>query len=329
MEHSYTLLINWNPRHFEIEGITSNKDIESIKDIAELYADDKFVWDTIEFEISMDWSQLVSILIESEDETGRFYKEINGQLYKQMSPIGEISIPIRISTNNDQEEMALRAYLHRYILDLFIVCNLSAPGLIDFYNAKLDGDDDHTPIKLSNFSFGNALQNVEKNRVPFVDYVDVRQCFTWFRSLEINTKVVASTSVEKALFSILHMVRMDDYDISTVPWIFHALEAIYGTNAGRGFTDISEKVNFLLSVEERQRKSLKKRLRELNDLRSSFIHGGYNVSHIMDHNSNDKIFETINFGMSLVISSLQCLMRNNWHGLSVKTEIVGLPEIAS
>lgn len=125
------------------------------------------------------------------------------------------------------------------------------------------------------------------------------------------------------------MLRKDEYDISTVPWIFHALEAIYGTNAGRGFSDISEKVNFLLRVEVRHKKRLKQKLRELNDLRSSFIQGGYNVSHIMDQDSNEAISETINFGISLIISSLQCLMRNNWKAICVEQKFVGQSVIAS
>ncbi|HHK8657528.1 TPA: hypothetical protein ACQYF6_000029 [Vibrio parahaemolyticus] len=96
-----------------------------------------------------------------------------------------------------------------------------------------------------------------------------------------------------------------------------------------GFNDISEQVNFLLSVEVRQQKGLKNKLRDLNSLRSSFVHGGYCVSHIMDQDSNDKIFESVNFGVSLVISSIQSLMLKNWHGVGVHKQIIGLPANAS
>nr|VVV06073.1 hypothetical protein AW0309160_03557 [Aliivibrio wodanis] len=329
MEYNYKLLINWNPRHFEVEGISASSDIESIKQIVEVYSKDSFTWADMNFFIQMDWQPFEEILNLSEDVNGPFYMEIEGERYKRLSPFKEISIPINVVICTDIDEQEMRMHLHRYLLDMFVVCNLAAPGLVDFYNAKLEGDNEYTPIKLSNYSFGNALQDIVTKRVPYVVYTDVRKSFDWFRSLNIGTKIVASTPIEKAIFSLLHMVRMDDYDISTIPWIFHALEAIYGTNAGRGFNDISEQIKFLLSVEERQQKGLKNKLRELNNLRSSFIHGGYCVSHIMDQDSNNKIFELVNFGISLVISSIQSLMLNNWHSIYVQRQIVGLPVSAS
>lgn len=329
MKHKYKLLINWNPRHFEVEGVTSLSDRESAQQIVDVFSSDSFSWDGINFVIQMDWRPFIDILQLSEDVSGPYYTEIEGKLYKLMSPIEEISISISATTSVDVDEYTMRKYLHRYLLDLFVVCNLAAPGLVDFYNAKLEGDDEYTPIKISNYSFCNAIQNIAPKRVPYVVYSDLGKSLDWFKSLNIGTKVVATTPVEKAIFSLLHIIRMDDYDISTVPWIFHALEAIYGTNAGRGFNDISEQVNFLLSVEVRQQKGLKNKLRDLNSLRSSFVHGGYCVSHIMDQDSNDKIFESVNFGVSLVISSIQSLMLKNWHGIGVHKQIIGLPANAS
>ncbi len=329
MEHKYKLLINWHPRHFEVESITTLSDRESAQQIVDVFSRDSFVWDGIKFVIQMDWCPFMEILQLSEDTSGPYYTEIDGTLYKMMSPIEEISISISATTNVDVDEYKMREYLHRYLLDLFLVCNFSAPGLVDFYNAKLEGDDEYTPIKISNYSFGNAVLNIASKRVPYVVYSDLGKSLDWFKSLNIGTKVVATTPVEKAIFSLLHIIRMDDYDISTVPWIFHALEAIYGTNAGRGFSDISEQVNFLLSVEVRQQKELKNKLRDLNNLRSSFVHGGYCVSHIMDQDSDNKIFELVNFGVSLVISSIQSLMLNNWHGVGVHKQLIGLPVKAS
>ncbi|MFH4594834.1 hypothetical protein WKW23_22520, partial [Vibrio alginolyticus] len=329
MDHKYKLLINWNPRHFEVEGVTPSSDLESAQQVVDVFSNDSFVWDGIDFHIQMDWLPFLNILKLSADVSGPFYTEIEGTLYKRMSPCEEIAISISATTSTDVDEHKMRTYLHRYLLDLFVVCNLAAPGLVDFYNAKLEGDDEHTPIKISNYSFGNAIENIESKRVPYAVYNDLGKSLDWFKSLNICTKVVATTPVEKAIFSLLHVIRMDDYDISSVPWIFHALEAIYGTNAGRGFSDISEQVNFLLSVEVRQQKRLKNKLRELNNLRSSFVHGGYCVSHIMDQDSNDKTFELVSFGISLVISSIQALMLNNWHGIGVQKQIIGLPASAS
>jgi hypothetical protein len=323
VEYSSSLLIDWSPRHNEVEGDTYSKHLAAIRELCEVYRNDQFVWEGITFNISMDWTQLEEIFIQSEDTNGPYHIVVGDTLYKKITPLKEITIPINLSLSSDVDAGKIQAYLRRYLLDLFIFCNLAAPGIINFFNAKLERDDDYRPMKLSSFTFECALENVFTRQVPFVDYVSIKTSFDWYRSLGIETKIVASNSIEKAIFSLLHIARMSDYDISTVTWIFHALEAIYGTNAGRGFTDISEKVNFLLNIEERQQKRLKRKLRELNDLRSSFVHGGYNVSHIIDCDSNDGIYDIINFGISLIISTLQNLMRNGWKGIHVESKFVG------
>ncbi|WP_156420252.1 hypothetical protein [Rheinheimera sp. EpRS3] len=304
-------------------------DLKAIEDISNIYSNNSFNWDGIDFEISINWDEFKSILIESYDINGRFYTAIDGSLYKLVSPVDLISLPISVNTSSDLDITKVRRYLHRYLMDLFLICNLSAPGIIDFYNAKLDGDDKNNPIKASSFSFGYALENLSQKRVPYVFYSDVKHVKAWFETLNIGMKMTANSSVEKAMFSLLHIVKMDGYDIGTIPWIFHALEAIYGTNAGRGFNDLSKKINFLLSVEERQQKALKTQLRELNDMRSKFVHGGFNVSHPMDYDLNEQVNELVNFGVSLVISSIQNLMLNDWDEIGVEENIYGHKATAS
>ena len=49
----------------------------------------------------------------------------------------------------------------------------------------------------------------------------------------------------------------------------------------------------------------------------------HNVSHIIDCDSNDGIYDIINFGISLIISTLQNLMRNGWKGIHVESKFVG------
>jgi hypothetical protein len=321
----FKLLVNWGCRdcHEGNEDEFEITDLKAIEGISNTYSKNSFNWDGIGFDISINWSEFKSILKESYDTNGRFYITMEGSLYKLLSPVDTINLPISICTTSDLDKTKVRRYLHRYLIDLFLVCNLSAPGIIDFYNAKLDGDDDYTPIKISSFAFSYALQNLPNKRVPFVVNSDIKHVKAWFDSLNIGMKMMANSSVEKAMFSLLHIIKMDGYDIGAIPWIFHALEAIYGTNAGRGFNDLSEKINFLLSVEVRQKKALKMQLRELNDMRSKFVHGGFNVSHPMDYELNEQVHDLANFGVSLVISSIQNLMLNDWNGIGVVEKIYG------
>ena len=331
MIFEFKLLINWAARAFPDQKKNENEldDLKAIDDIADSYSQNVFTWDSFDFDISIDWSEFKSILKESYNINGRFYQNIDGSIYKQVSPIVSITLPISISTGGDLEEFKIRRYLHRYLIDMFLICNLSAPGIIDFYNAKLEGDDKDHPIKISSFSFAHALENFPRKKVPYVVYSEVKRVKIWFDSLNIGMKMVANSSVEKAMFSLLHLIKMEDYDISSIPWIFHALEAMYGTNSGRGFNDLSDKINFLLPVEERQMKSLKKQLRDLNDLRNKFVHGGFNVSHPMDFESNEKVSDLANFGIGLIISSIQCLMLNDWDEISTLEKVYGHKAIAS
>ncbi len=325
MIFEFKLLINWSCRDCpdENEDKIEIADLKAIEDISNIYSNNSFNFGDIDFDISINWDEFKSILIESYDVNGRFYKAINGSLYKQVTPVDIITLPISINTTSDMNLTEVRRYLHRYLIDLFLVCNLSAPGIIDFYNAKLDGDDEYTPFKISSFAFRCALENLTKKKVPYVVFSDIKHAKDWFESLNIGMKMTANSSVEKAMFSLLHVIKIDGYDIGAIPWIFHALEAIYGTNAGRGFNDLSEKVNFLLTVEERQKKALKKQLRELNDMRSKFVHGGFNVSHPMDYDLNEQVNDLANFGVSLVISSIQSLMLNDWNEIGVVEKIYG------
>lgn len=43
MKHKYKLLINWNPRHFEVEGVTSLSDRESTQQIVDVFSSDSFL----------------------------------------------------------------------------------------------------------------------------------------------------------------------------------------------------------------------------------------------------------------------------------------------
>ncbi|NBI56271.1 hypothetical protein [Photobacterium alginatilyticum] len=114
-----------------------------------------------------------------------------------------------------------------------------------------------------------------------------------------------------------------------VSWVFHALEAIYGTKAGRGFNDIASKAIFLLEIPINKQKRFKASLRDLNDLRSSFIHGGYKVSHPLNDAYDDEVFKLIEFGVLVIINSIQGLVRKKWIELSVQEVFVGVPQTYS
>jgi hypothetical protein len=325
------LKISFMPRDYSgDETNIRNLDIEAIKQLAQLYSSNNIIWDEVEYKSTIDWNKLIDVIEESYDENGRFYTENDGNIYKAIakiktdedsSELAPLELPVKVTiTNNENPNKDILAF-KKLLMDIFLIANLSVPGILDLFNARLELNEEEYKLQLSNFYFQHSLNAEFEKTIAFPTIIQVPQVKAWFDNLNIGLQMKSEHSIERSLFSLLHICRMDA-DISMVSWIFHALEAIYGTKAGRGFNDIKEKAVFLLSVPVNKQKALSKKLRELNDLRSSFIHGGYKVAHPLDFETEDRIFDLTNFGVALIICSIQQLISKNWIELTV-TEVYG------
>jgi hypothetical protein len=329
------LKISFMPRGYSgDETNIRNIDVEAIKQIAQLYSLNSMTWDEIEYKSTIDWNKLIDVIEESYDENGRFYTEIDGSIYKLVakfktkedsSELAPIELPVKVTiTDNDNPNKDILAF-KKLIMDVFLIANLSVPGILDLFNARLDLNGEEYELQLSNFYFQHSVNAEFEKAIAFPTIVQVPQVKNWFDSLNIGLKMKSEHSIERSLFSLLHICKMEA-DISMVSWIFHALESIYGTKAGRGFNDIKEKAVFLLSVPVNKQKVLSKKLRELNDLRSSFIHGGYKVAHPLDLETEDRIFDLTNFGVALIICSIQQLISKGWIELTVTEVYSGISQ---
>ena len=327
------LKVSFMPRDYSgDESSIRNLDVEAIKQIQKLYSSNKMIWDKVEYRSTIDWNKLIEVIEESYDENGRFYTKIDGNIYKiitqfkideDCSELAPIELPVKVfiadSKNPNKDILAFK----KLLMDVFLVANLSVPGVLDLFSAQLDLNGEVFKLKLSNFYFQYSLNAEFDKEIAFPVLIQLPKVKVWFDSLNIGLQMKSEHSIERSLFSLLHICRMEA-DISMVSWIFHALEAIYGTKAGRGFNDIKEKAVFLLSVPINKQKALSKKLRELNDLRSSFVHGGYRVAHPLDFETEDRIFDLTNFGVALVICSIQQLISRGWIELTVKEVYSGI-----
>ncbi|WP_025563931.1 hypothetical protein [Psychromonas sp. SP041] len=329
------LKVSFMPRDYSGDDSNiCNIDVEAIKEIAQLYSVNNMIWDEIEYSSTIDWNKLIDVIEDSYDENGRFYTEIDGSVYKVMaqlktdeddSELAPIELAVKIAiTDNENPDKDILAF-KKLLMDVFLIANLSVPGILDLFNARLDLNGEEFKLQLSNFYFQYSVNAEFEKEIAFPTIIQVSQVKVWFDSLNIGLQMKSEHSIERSLFSLLHICRMEA-DISMVSWIFHALEAIYGTKAGRGFNDIKEKAVFLLSVPINKQKTLGKKLRELNDLRSSFIHGGYKVAHPLDFETEDRIFDLTNFGVALIICSIQQLISKGWIELTVTEVYSGITQ---
>ena len=329
------LKVSFMPRDYSGDDSNiCNIDVEAIKEIAQLYSVNNMIWDEIEYSSTIDWNKLIDVIEDSYDENGRFYTEIDGSVYKVMaqlktdeddSELAPIELAVKIAiTDNENPDKDILAF-KKLLMDVFLIANLSVPGILDLFNARLDLNGEEFKLQLSNFYFQYSVNAEFEKEIAFPTIIQVPQVKVWFDSLNIGLQMKSEHSIERSLFSLLHICRMKA-DISMVSWIFHALEAIYGTKAGRGFNDIKEKAVFLLSVPINKQKTLGKKLRELNDLRSSFIHGGYKVAHPLDFETEDRIFDLTNFGVALIICSIQQLISKGWIELTITEVYSGITQ---
>lgn len=246
-----------------------------------------------------------------------------------------ISFSVEISSDEEKYHHG-KHFIEHFIYEVFLIMNLAWPGVCDFYNLYLRSNREfeeikiRTEISLSSVNLELAWLNSEDNKFPKNDEIPLEIVVNWYNKINLGIKQKAVDSIEKVLFSLLHICR-DGEDVTTVVWVFHALEALFGKKVGESFTNLVDRISSLLQVNPNEKNNLKKKLRYLYNLRSSLVHGGYAIYHplrneIFDeaiNNQRTDMYENIAFGVSIIIASLQQLIKNNWYGINIEQKITG------
>lgn len=337
------LTYDFKPRDYSGDDTDiCHMDINAITQISSLYSSNQVHNSDKYFQIDIDWSSLVDAVIKSYDPESEYYGIIDGKKRKILDVVRtgnnkfdswgrlKLNITLYLSDINDEYEAVLA--LKKLLMDIFFVSNISMPGVFDLYNSELSiGNDENKfkfKFKLSSFYFSQSLNSIIDGPIPLSITLVPATVKCWFDGLNITAKLESEHSIERAIFSLLHICHLDA-DVSMVSWVFHALEALYGTKSGRGFNDIASKAIFLLDIPVSKQKRFKADLRKLNDLRSSFIHGGYKVNHPLNDEYDEAIFPLLEFGTLIIINSIQALVQRKWIELSVQEVFIGVPQTYS
>jgi len=226
----------------------------------------------------------------------------------------------------------IASFLH----DMFVIMNLSDPGCCDFYRARLivvpTGRFHYQPseISLSSHNFECAVLDGNAGKLPFTKVIPVEKTAGWYFSIRNDISQIAKKRMEKVLFALMHLAK-GDLTLGVIIWLFYALEQLFATKVGENRAGLENRLRLLLSPHEKESSVLKKKLRELYDYRSSIVHGGLEIIHVMEHdvlgdavdNSVKKLMELSEFGFSLLLVSLQELIFNGWHALSFREVLQG------
>ncbi|WP_397452037.1 hypothetical protein [Pseudomonas sp. NA-150] len=250
----------------------------------------------------------------------------------------ELEFVVKVTLENDEDlgrqQWYSSYFVEQFLYDVFFILNIARPGVCDFLGLRIDtGRGLITELRLSADCFESGFRSLLAGNSLFAPRIlPLSSVVLWYKKLNMGVRQRAESGVEKAIFSVLHICCGADADVVWVIWAFHALEAIYGTKVGEGFTNLVERISTLLDLDSQGKGILKKRLREMYDYRSSFVHGGYRVHHpmkneIMDQSLNEdfkKLIDISQFGFNLVVLSLQAFVANGWYGLKIKEQMSGV-----
>ena len=339
MELNGFLTCNFKPRDYSGDDLDiCDLDISAINQISNLYSSNLVNSSYKRHKIDIDWSKLLDEVTKSYDLNSEYYAIIEGERRKilaqfrvdanETSTWGQVELPITLHLSDIDEFRDAVEAVKKLLMDIFFVANISMPGVFDLYNSLLVIDNDKYKFKLSHFYFSQSINSTVEGPIALSKTLEIATVKSWFDNLNIGSKLESEHSIERAIFSLLHICHLDT-DVSMVSWVFHALEAIYGTKSGRGFNDIASKAIFLLDIPVNKQKRFKTDLRKLNDLRSSFIHGGYKVTHPLNKKHDEAVFDLLEFGVLIIINSIQVLADKKWVELSVQEVFVGVPQTYS
>ncbi len=201
------------------------------------------------------------------------------------------------------------------MFEVFAISNLSCPGAANFY--RLSVRDERTvkapdQFALSSIYFDDWMVESIGGFVPAAKLLDPKRVAEWLHKVSPRVSQKGGTSTERSLFSLHHLCKGDGR-IDSVLWVFNALESLLSTRVGENFSGLVRRIALVLELDTKQAAILKKRMRELYDLRSAFVHGGYDVAHPMhsetiDPSLNDhygKSLENAKYGFFILAALFQ------------------------
>lgn len=135
-------------------------------------------------------------------------------------PKGMDAPSMRVAVNvldgrKDGDARDVPAFVELFFHDVFLILNLASPGSFGGTLATAGG-----AYRVREFALDSHAFDVAESRVPLADVV------RWYDGLQLDTRQVAETPVQKALFHLLHLARTPGSDWLTVLHLAHAADAL-------------------------------------------------------------------------------------------------------
>ena len=243
---------------------------------------------------------------------------------------GEVRISCKASSTSDKVSHRFSSasqYVEYFAYEMFIAMNIAAPGCCDFDAAFMTRDGSELnaygkqityDILLSNRAFEAATYEEEHFPWLALSRIPVAASLAWLKIASPRFSMVPRTPIARCLYSLFY-IASSDYSPASVSWVFYALESLFQCRPGENFNVLTNRISLLLSLDADQAISLRKKLRKLYDVRSSFIHGGADIAHpmrneVLDRRVEDVAWQNIpltDFGVAVILRCLQELIKRN------------------
>ena len=271
--------------------------------------------------VHIDWRPFLrnlnrlATLFDTSQENNK-YSSAEKWLKKVISPVKfKSSVSIKDKIRDNQLRVQPHFFLEMFIHEVFLIANLSVPGSVSF-RGSVDQGRFSSEITLDGSVFELAWMHALDGRWPANEALSRQDVLGWFKSLNLSCKQLPESGIEKALYALLHIAK-NDQQIESIVWIFHGLEGLVSSNPGGNFSAMIRRLSAILDLKSSQQKILKKRLTEMYQMRSAFVHGGYAVPHplcneVVDKRLDDqlgKLYGLITFGVALLVATLQVLIK--------------------
>ncbi|MBT9492623.1 MAG: hypothetical protein IV107_09795 [Paucibacter sp.] len=288
-----------------------------------------------DIEIRVDWSPLVRRIVRDHNlmTPVRSGGTANPSWYKKISQPLRIKALCTVSGSNEISEYAWYSgfFMEYFLYEIFAIANLACPGSAEFYGLSIVGGDTKTTseLRLSAFYFDEWMIESIQGLHMGVRLIDPEIVDQWFKSVNPRITQKAENSTQRAIFALFHLCKSDGH-VDFILWIFNALEALLSTRVGENFSGLVRRASLVLELNPKQTAELSKRMRKLYDLRSSFVHGGYDVPHpihsetidrrLDDHYSNEVALGK--YGFFVLVSLFQRMIEKNLASLLFEEKLM-------
>jgi len=223
-------------------------------------------------------------------------------------------------------------FLEYFLYEIFAISNLACPGSAHFYSLSIEGQGtrsrDHP--RLSNFLFDVwAVESLEGSVQPSAQVLDLEAVTRWM--MEVNPRVTQTgeTGTQRSLFALYQLCKSDG-QVGDILWIFNALESLLSTKVGENFSGLVRRAALVLGLDAKEASAMSKKLRKLYDLRSSFVHGGYNVAHPIHSEAIDRrldaqyeeVFVGTKYGFAVLAALFQRMISRNMTALRFEERLI-------